>query len=89
MSYETTKHGRIVHKCVVSGTNFEEKLDAFVKTVWDNADGNVEDLVRALAMNIMVRDMILDLVFNVSEERREELVASFMDHLDTLEKEGK
>lgn len=76
----------LIHK--TSGGTFEQNLEAFTNALWESVDGNVNDMVRELARNVMIRDIILGVVFKVKEKDKKELFEKFSKIMEDLDREG-
>ena len=78
---------KIVYKETIIGGSWDHKISAFVNTIRLRHDGDTEEIIHELANNIMVRDMILDIVFKVTEEKKFELFEQFNKYIEDIEKE--
>lgn len=68
---------KVVYKETVIGKTWENKLDNFIAKMETKFPMDDKALIRELANNIMVRDLILDVTFGVTEEKKQELFEQF------------
>jgi len=72
---------RIVYKDTIIGGSWEDKITAFLSAV-KLKNPNADEVWRSLVENIMIRDLIFDVVYNLSEEKKFTMFKNFNDIIE-------
>jgi len=71
----------------VTGNNWDAKIKNAVLGIVKQFDGDVFAALHHIVDNLMVRDLILDVVFEVSNEDKIKLFKKFRDNIDRMDSE--
>ena len=66
---------------------FDEAMEEFITKAWEQADGNVERLHLFLARNVFTRDLIIQKVARVPEDKLTELFDSLDSWLQEVDED--
>ena len=76
---------KIVYKTQINGETWRGKIKAFSQKILERTDGDPWAAVDFLAENIMVRDLILDIQFGVTEEKKFELFKKYTEMIEDVD----
>ena len=65
-----------------------EQVKSGVDMFLRESDGNIETTLFSIVENIMIRDMILDCSFNVSEDQKLDLFNKYYEMIYKIDREG-
>ena len=82
-------YSKIVYKTNVIGLSWDNKVDNFVAQMEARYPMDDKALIKELANNILIRDMILAIVFNVSDDDKFKLFKQFNEIIEDQDKEIK
>jgi len=77
----------VIYEETAIGLTWDNKLDNFVAKMETKFPMDDKGLIKELANNIMVRDMILDVVCNVTPEQKLKLFEQVQKYITDSEKE--
>jgi len=80
---------RVVYKETVIGLSWENKIDHFIAKMETKFPMDNDGLIRELTNNIMVRDMVLEFVFKITEDEKFKLFKQMNDLIEEVENEKK
>ena len=77
---------RAVKLTVSSSGTWNESLEAMISKLTTSMAGDKDEIIRNLVESIMIKDLILETVCNMSLEKQHEIVDIVYDQIQKMEK---
>jgi len=72
----------------LKGNNFEEKVLKVVEMFVEMTDGDRDEALYALATNLIIRDLIIDIDFGTTKKQKEKMFKDTIKIINKFEKKG-